>query len=52
MILSELRAGCDDPTNPTLWDYGALVFPYLLKLSFAACRKSIGSYHNDFSPIF
>ncbi len=35
-----------------LWDSWALVFPYLLKPSFAACRKSSDSYHNDFSPIF
>jgi hypothetical protein len=52
MILSELRAGCDDPTNPTLWDYGALVFPDLLKPSLTVCGKFSDSYHNDFSPIF
>jgi hypothetical protein len=39
MILSELRAGYDDTTNPTLWDSGALVFPDLLKLSLTVCKK-------------
>jgi hypothetical protein len=46
MILSELRAGYDDPTNP------ALVFPDLLKLSLTVCRKSSGSYRNDFFANF